>query len=247
MWLVLCGPHDAAGLWAADGLARRGLTPLVTVTPEAIVCSRQFVHEIANGRGRTTFTLPDGQVIDSAAVRGTLNRVTYLPAAHLAAATDDDRHYGAHELHAVVLSALHGLGARIVNRPTPQGLAGRQRSDTEWLWLAGRAGLRTADRSHGDPACDALPGASAVPDGMSRRVLVLDDCLYGDAVPADIGAGAIALARLADTRLLGIDMIESRQGAWWFAAASTAPELPIGGGRFLDDLAVALDGPGRRR
>jgi len=233
MWLVLCCPRDVAGLWAADGLARRGLTPLVTVSPEAIVCSRQFVHEIAGGRARTTFTMPDGQVIDSDAVRGTLNRVTYLPVAHLAAAVDDDRRYGEHELRAVVLSALHGFGPRIVNRPSPQGLAGRQRSAAEWFLLAGRAGLGA--------------GTSAVPDGRSRTVLVLDDRLYGEAVPADVGARAISLARLAETRLLGIEMIESRNGAWWFVAASTVPDVRLGGEPLLDALAIALDGAGPRQ
>jgi hypothetical protein len=242
MWLVLCCPHDAAALWAADGLARRGLTPLVTVSPEAFVCSRQFVHEIANGRARTAFTLPDGQVIDSAAVLGTLNRLTYLPSAHLAAANEDDRHYGQHELHATVLSALHGFGARVVNRPTPRGLAGRQRSEAEWLWLAGRAGLRTAVRRHGDRACDLGIDAAGAPDGPSHTTLVLDGRLYGDAVPAAAGARAIALARLAETPLLGIELVESRAGDWWFAAASTTPDLRRGGDRFLDALAVALDG-----
>lgn len=240
MWLVACFPTDAAALWVASGLARRGMRPLVMVSPEALVCSRDLVHEITNGRGRTTFTLPDGRTIDSAAVRGTLNRVTALPAAHLAAAaTLDDRHYAEHELHAVVLSVLQALGDRVLNRPTPQGLAGRVRNAADWLWLAGRAGFQTAGYGEGD-LDHRRPRLSRPPDGARRRLLVLDDRVYGDAVPADIGDKAIALARLADTRLLGVEAIESGRGEWWFGDASATPDLRVGGEPFLDSLADAL-------
>lgn len=245
MWLVACFPTDAAALWAASGLARRGMQPLVLVSPEALVCSRSLVHEITNGRGRTTFTLPDNRKIDSADVRGTLNRVTALPAAHLMGASLDDRHYAEHELHAVVLSVLHALGDRVLNRPTPQGLAGRVRHTAEWLRLAGRAGLQTAGyvESDRDPRG---PQLSRPPAGARRRLLVLDDRVYGDAVPADIGEKAIALARLADTRLLGVEAIESPGGAWWFADASATSDLRVGGEPFLDALADALgSAPGR--
>ena len=69
MWLVLCSPHDAAALWALTGLRRRGLVPIEAISPEALVCSRALTHHIANGQPHTTFTLPDGRVIDSAGVR----------------------------------------------------------------------------------------------------------------------------------------------------------------------------------
>ena len=161
--------------------------------------------------------------------------------AHLANANIDDALYAEHELHAVVLSVLYGLGDRVVNRPTPRGLAGCVRADAEWLWLASRAGFRTADYCEGD-----LDGArmSGLPDGTMWHVMVLDDRVYGMDVPSDVGTSAIALARLADTRLLGVDVIESPRGHWWFSAASIAPDFRIGGEAFLDALAVALDGPG---
>ena len=241
MWLVLCFPDDAAAHWAACGLMRRGMMPLVAVSPDAIVCSRDLVHEIdSTGDPRTTFTLPDGRAIDSASVRGALNRVTALPLAHLAGAAIDDRRYAEHELYAVVLSVLHGLGDRMINPPTAQGLAGRLRPAVEWLWLATRAGFRTADSCDSDG--DGLR-ISDVPGGMLTRAIVLDDRIYGAAVPSHIGVSAIALAGLAETRLLGVDVIESPRGHWWFGAASTAPDLRIGGEPLLEALAVALDGP----
>ena len=61
-----------------------------------------------------------------------------------------------------MLSVLYGLGVRVVNRPTPQGLAGRLRSHAEWLALAGRAGLRTQDYREDD--LDGI-STSGLPDG----------------------------------------------------------------------------------
>jgi hypothetical protein len=240
MWLVLCFPHDAAACWAVGGLRRRGLVPIEAVSPGALVCSRALVHEITNGQSRTTFTLPDGRVIDSAVVRGSLNRVTALPLAHLDGAGRDDVLYAQQELYALVLSVLHGLGERIVNRPTPQGLAGRVRTDAEWLWLAGRAGFRTPDYREGDLEQSRM---SDVPDGTPVRAIVFDDRVYGMAVPPEVGACAMALARLAATRLLGVDLVETPQGDWWFSAASITPDFRPGGEALLDALATALVGP----
>jgi hypothetical protein len=250
VWLVLCSPDDDAAQWAAPGLTRRGLTPLVAVSPDAIVCSRDLVHEITNGRARTTFTLPDGRVIDSRQVRGALNRIMTLPLNHIAGAVAGDRDYAAYELHAVVLSLLFGLGDRVLNRPTPQGLAGRQRSVPEWIAFAARAGFRTADCHEDDREGLRI---SPVPRGRCLRAIVLDDTVHSvsaslsmpppaSAISADsaFAASAIALARLAETRLLGIDAIESPAGCWWFAGASTMPDLRLGGESLLDALAEAL-------
>jgi hypothetical protein len=240
MWLVLCSPHDAAALWALTGLRRRGLVPIEAISPEALVYSRALTHQIANGQPHTTFTLPDGRVIDSASVQGVLNRVTALPLAHLAGASPEDALYAQQELHALMLSVLYGLGARVVNRPTPQGLAGRPRSDAEWLALAGRAGFRTQDYREDD--VDGIK-TSGLPEGTAVHVIVFDHQVYGAALPADVHARAIGVARLAGARLLGMDLIACSDDDWWFGAASILPDLWIGGEGLLDALTPALGGP----
>ena len=222
MWLMLCSPYDGAALWALGGLRRRGLVPIEAVSPEGLVYSRSLVHEITDGQPLTTFTLPDGRTIDSTVVRGVLNRMTGIPVAHLAGAGRDDAIYAEQELHALLLSMLHGLGPRVVNRPTPQGLAGRLRSDAEWLALAGRAGLRTQD--YRDDARNGI-AMSGLPDAALVRVIVFDNLIYGAPVPADVRSGVLTLARLADTRLLGVDLVRTAEDDWWFGAASITPDL----------------------
>ena len=180
MWLVLCSPHDAAACWALTGLRRRGLVPIEAISPEGLVYSRALVHEIANGQPRTTFTLPDGRMIDSEGVQGVLNRMTGLPLAHLAGASREDALYAQLELHALMLSVLYGLGVRVVNSPTPQGLAGRLRSQAEWLALAGRLAFRTQDYREDD-----LNGirTSGLPEGTALHAIVFDNQVYGAALP----------------------------------------------------------------
>jgi hypothetical protein len=237
MWLVLCSSDDAAACWALSGLRRRGLVPIEAVSPEGLVYTRSLTHEIADGQPRTTFTLPDGRTIDSATVRGVLNRMTGLPLAHLAGASPDDVGYAYQELHALILSVLYGLGARVINRPTPLGLAGRLHSQPEWLAMAGRSGLRTQD--YGEDDREGIH-TSSLPEGLPLHMIVFDDAVYGVVVPDDLRVRVVELARLAEARLLGIDLITSLQGDWWFVAASVLPDLRVGGEGLLDALTLAL-------
>ena len=236
-WLVFCYPNDYSALWAVAGLTRRGLIPMDVVAPEALVCSPTLVHTIVEGRSRTMFKLPGGTVIDSALIRGVLNRMTSLPTAHLDGAAPDDAAYAQQELHATVLSVLYGLGEAAINSPTPQGLAGRFRTVVEWLWLAGRAGLLAPDYVGG--ARDARAQLAA-PSGDARSVIVFDGCAFGPAIPEDVEASVARFATLAETRLVGIDLVEARDGTWWFTGASTTPDLRVGGEPLLDALATAL-------
>lgn len=237
-WLVLCYPNDSSALWAASGLTRRGLMPVDVVAPEALVCSPTLVHTIVEGRSHTMFTLPDGSVIDSALIRGVLNRMTSLPTAHLNGAVPDDSGYALQELHAIVLSVLYGLGEAVINPPTPQGLAGRCRTVVEWLWLAGRAGIRVADHVGGDQRASEL----AEPSGGTCSVIVFDGRAFGPAIPEDVAASVARFATLAETRLVGVDLVEAGDGTWWFSGASTTPDLRVGGELLLDALATSLDG-----
>jgi hypothetical protein len=235
VWLALCYPDDAAALWAIAGLRRRGLVPLEAVNPYALICSRHIVHEIRGGEPRTTFTLPDGRTIDSDHVQGVLNRVTGLPLEHLDGAGGTDALYAAQEFHALVLSILHGLGHRVINRPSPQGLAGYLRPRGEWVALAGRAGFQTAGYREGRDKDESLP-----PPGTTHGVIVLDEQVHGSALPRPVSDSCVRLRQLAGTRLLGIDLVEGLSGTWWFRAASPVPDLRLGGNTLLDALCVTL-------
>lgn len=244
MWLGLCERHDHAALWALVGLQRRGLAPLVVVTPEALVHSRRLAHEIRSGRPHVRFTLPDGREVHSNEVRGVLNRWRVLPLDHLQAAAAADAAYAAQEIQATVLSLLAGFGEHAVNAPSPQGLAGAERTPLEWALLAGRAGFDTVP-------VQMTSAAAWAPLAARRPVMslvVLDDVVHAAGgrgasaavLPVALRASCVALRRLAGVRLLGIDLQCRADAGWVFRAATPTPDLRVGGEPLLDALVAAL-------
>src|SRR5947207_15964611 len=79
MWLLLCSAQDAPAHWAYEGLRARGLLPLELVTAEMLLQSRKWEHRVDASGASISITLADGRVINNKAVRGTRNRLTYVP------------------------------------------------------------------------------------------------------------------------------------------------------------------------
>lgn len=247
MWLVVCHSTDPAALWAYEGLSQRALAPLVLVTSETLGCSRRWEHRLGRGGCIVDITLADGTRIESRQVRGTLNRIQWIPPEMLAVGVPEDQLYASQELYAFFMGWLYSLPSPLLNEPTPQGLSGRWRYPSEWQSLAGQAGLRTrpfriSARSH-DAVNAAFVDTSVVHPGR-RTVIVLAGEVVGDDVPPEVSAGCRHLAELAETLLLGVDFDVATDGAWVFAGAGVSPDLRWGGAAFLDKLASLFHRPG---
>ena len=237
MWLVLCTTNDLPALWAARGLAARGLQPLEVITAEALAFNRSFEHRLLGSQSNVRITLADGRVIDGANVRGALNRLQMIPCSHLRT-NSKDRQYAEQELFALYLSWLYGLPGKILNRPTPQGLCGEWRHPSEWVWLANQAGLATPRYSQSESQSALLlqlPASSA-----DRTIIVVDGICCGVTGPERVMAGCVRLAQISATSLLGIDFRVAPDGQWIFDKATPFPDLRLGGERFGDALAGAL-------
>ena len=157
MWLLLCTSDDHPALWAADRLRARGLSPLVVLTPELLHFSFRWQHRLGNDDPPSVeFTLADGRVIRSAEIRGVLNRIAGLSPHLVSHLAPGDQSYALQEWTALHISWLSALQVPVLNRPVMQGLCGAWRHESEWTWLAARAGLRTApfrqQRVDRDPA-----------------------------------------------------------------------------------------------
>lgn len=236
MWLVLCAANDLAALWAARGLAARGLQPLEIVTAEALAYNLRFEHRLTASQPSVNITLADQRVIDGALVRGTLNRLQLVPSAHLRGANTADRQYAEQELYALTLSWLSSLPGRMLNRPTPQGLGGEWRHPSEWLWLAAQAGLSTATYQQSDAREATVPPAQTV----TRTIIIVRDICCDPTVPPSVADGCARLAQLSGADLLGLDFHVTPAGDWIFTNATPLPDLRSGGVAFLDALAEAL-------
>jgi len=238
MWLVLCEAGDLAALWAARGLAERGLRPVEIFTPEALVFSPHIVHRVTTSSAVVEITTADGRFLDSSRVAGTLNRIQTLPTSHFRGASLQDRQYAEQELHALFLSWMTCLPGRTLNPPSPLGLGGAARHPSEWAWLASQVGLSTSGFVQGDSFPPPPLAPFSRPGG--RSVIVVDGIVVGSQVPETVSSACIALASESRTPLLGIEFLPQASGEWLFESASPLPDLRRGGPSLLDALAGAL-------
>jgi hypothetical protein len=243
MWLVLCASTDLSAIWAYEGLKKRGLDPIRLVPTEALAQGVRWEHRVGADGACVDITLADGSRIRNTGVRGVLNRILYVPPGSLLLIHPPDRDYVMEELGTFFLSWLYAMPQPMLNRPTPLGLSGQWRHASEWVCLASRAGLPTADyrQSSHDLSQGMSIATRVVPPGTpTRTVLVVDGQVAGPPAPVHILEGCLRLGALSKTLLLGAEFTVGPGDRWTFVGATTHPDLRPGGKRFLDLLARAL-------
>jgi hypothetical protein len=245
MWLVLCDASDASAVWVCQEMRSRGVAPLELLTADDLALADYWEHRI--GKDRTRIRFRAGALdIDGERLHGVLNRLYTVPVPHWQSKQKSDRDYVQQELVALFLSWLHGLPCPIINRPTPQGLSGQWRCESEWIWLARQAGLAVAPyRQSSDDRIDEMKGERRlIPAGAAvQTVIVAGDAAPGAAAPPPVIAGCKRLARIAGTELLGVDFIAGAAGPWTFAGASPMPYLTPGGAPLIELLCELLAMP----
>ncbi len=242
MWLVFCDPNDLAGMWAYQGLQARGLAPIRQISPDDLAFSLRWEHRLSATESFTHIILRDGFEIRSDAISGVLNRLGFLPPGHLLMIEPSERDYVSQELTAFYLSWLHALSCPVLNRPTPTGLAGAWRHDSEWRWLALQAGLSIMPLRMAAQPAPVTPTADYARGVMQMALIIAGDVWAPDA-PAETLAGCQRLATLAQTAILGLYFdISQDDGVWRFATASSLPDLRIAGEWALSHLTAALRG-----
>lgn len=244
MWLMICSAQDASALWAYYGLRQRGLHPLELVTPEMLTTTARWEHTVGVDGANFTVTLADGRVIDNRHVNGVVNRLTHVPLHHLAGAPDFE--YAQQEYTALFMSWLKALPSPVFNGVQSQGLSGAWRHVSEWVWMAAQSGLPTTSytQSSHDDIDETTQLRTIVPEGTPTvMVITLGNQVFGPTLPPHISDACKALARLAQTPLLGIELTvgQADDGSrWTFAGATPMPDLRLGGEPLLNELARQL-------
>ena len=130
----------------------------------------------------------------------------------------------------------------VINRL--QRPSGAWRDLSELVWMASQSGLPTASyiqTSHNDHTSQMR---RLVPEGTPTiTAITLGNHVFGPNLPPHIGDACKALARLAQTPLLGIELtVQQSNGTarWTFAGATLLPDLRLGGEPLLDELARQL-------
>jgi hypothetical protein len=223
MLVVLAHASDWSARYACEGLRRQTGKCVEWVEVESLARAVAWRQEIASDRASVEIRLPDGRLLQGSSVRAVLNRVITPPPAPILAASLDAG-YAYSELTAFAASWLRGLGARVVNEPTPQGLSGRWRSSLAWRVLAREAGLPVESLHLVSSAPGTLSQARSWLGG--RTLLTVEGEAYGSAPPRRLWAGLRRLAELAATPILGVRFSDSK---WRFLDATPLPDFVSGG------------------
>lgn len=237
MWLILCERNDPVALWVYKGLNERGVAPLEIICPDTLVDNVIWEHRLEPDKITTDFTLSDGRKVTSSNIQGVINRFIDVGNEHLTFMPYAEQNYIMHEMTAFFISWLYSLPYPVLNRPTPQGLSGYSRHFSEWVWLAARAGLPTADYIYTDYHHPAIESGYTLPD---CKIFVIDGHVAGESTPPGIQKGCLRLAELAKTALLEISFVVRPGGVWIFTGATPFPDLRYGGNPLLDILAMVL-------
>jgi hypothetical protein len=245
MWLLLCSEQDSSAIWAYQGLRRRGLLPLELVTAEMLLQGCKWEHRVGGAGPSISITLADGRVINNKTIRGTLNRLTQVPLQQLAGAPDYD--YATQEYAAFFMSWLYSMPQPILNAATAQGLSGAWRHASEWVSLAARSGLQTPDyqQTSEDTIDERREMRRLLPaESLTTLFFVVGDRVVGPPLPPETRASCLRLAQLAESSLLGIELVnDTSSNSWTFAGATPMPDLRTGGEALLDALAAELYQP----
>jgi hypothetical protein len=243
MWLVLCDANDASAILAYQALQARGIAPLELITADALALADEWEHRVEGESASVRVRLGDGRAFDGSALRGVLNRLYTAPTWHWRAAAKVDQEYVQQELIAFFLSWLNALPCPVLNRPTPQGLCGRWRSEAEWVCLAQRAGVPVAPyRASSFDRIDEMRGEKRliVPGASTCSIIVVDGVATGASAPDDVKAACVRFAKSAETNLIGLDFTDGAAGPWTFVGANPMPDLRLGGPALIAALLPAL-------
>ncbi|HET7716557.1 MAG TPA: hypothetical protein VFK86_13115 [Bauldia sp.] len=238
MIVILCHPFDEAALWLCHQFRLLGLD-VEPVAVEALVYSRKIVHRLGDLGDTGEIHLSDGRVLRPESIRGLINRVCFLPLAHIERATPGDRTYASEELNAFLLAWLDSVAGPVINPAQPLSLDGGAFPSPTLFHLAAVAGLPTegwrSDARPGDPAL-AVPRAT-------QDVVVFDSRTFGPLIPRGLQAGCRQLALLLGVPLLQITFRHSDDRGWLFHAAHGLADFRVGG----RPLAAAIATTFRRR
>lgn len=254
-YLVLAHRTDETAIAVASMLRQRhGEFAVEQRSPEELLCASQWDHRVSASGVKTEIRMADGSFLAGNGPSVIFNRIGFVDPPQFLTAAPVDRDYARMEMFALLLSWLTSPGCPVVNRPTPNALAGGIYRPPMWFRLAQIAGLptiglmatsstrrfpidrtttRRPDLAHagaydtgGPPRPNDFAWFSTAIDADGASFLTVGGCIPEEA-PAALAEPCRRLAQLADTDILRIDFIASAVSpcGWLFTGADPCPRL----------------------
>jgi hypothetical protein len=253
-YLVLAHPTDEIAIAVAALLRQRhGPFAVELRSPEELLVAPQWDHRVSAAGIKTEIGMGDGSPLAGNAPCTIFNRIRLIDPPQFQGAAQHDRDYARMEMFALLLSWLAHPGCPVINRPSPNALAGSAYRLPMWHRLAQLSGLTTVElvgtsSTRRFPACrtavrrpDVTHALAHDCDGRRRpndfswfsepidvgrtSLLAIGGQIPADA-PAALSESCRRLAQLADTDILRIDFVPSADSpsGWAFVGADPFPE-----------------------
>jgi hypothetical protein len=212
MLVIAANPHDEVARWLA---ARWQACGVALLTPAGLSVSGWRHYFPSSDRSRVIL---DGREVAACEVTGVLTRMPCVYEQELGHIVPADRSYVAAEMTAFLLAWLSSLACPVLNRPTPNCLAGPNWRTEQWIHRAAGLGIPVRPLRRTSPCnCDE-------PDPPSDcELTVVGDRCFGDSAP-ELSAHARLLARAAGVELLSV-RFTGRDADGRFVSASLWPNL----------------------
>ena len=234
MLIFLCTPGDMSARWFVAELRRRHGVAAQIVTPQELVYAPDMQHRLDGAEATSSVTLKTHGTLDSASITGLVNRVDFLPDAHLATVNATDRSYMLQELLAIWSSWISALPCPVINRPTATSMAGPMYHPAIWCHNAAAVGLPVAHMVYDTDLPDPV-----TPTPVQSAIICQGQC-HSTSVPAYLFGACCDLAAY-----VGLDMVElffgSGPNGTVFSYASPIPDLSHANAGLIDQVARVFE------
>ncbi len=218
MFVFLCPPDDISARWFVAELRRLHGATAHIITPQELVYATDMQHRLDETTITSSVALKSHATLDNSSITGLINRVQFLPDAHLATVNTTDRTYMQQELLAIWSSWISALPCPVINRPTATSMAGPTYHPAIWYHNAAAVGLPVPDMIYDSTLPDPL-----TPDPVQSAIVCQGRC-YSASVPTHFFDKCCDLAAY-----VGLDLVElyfsSAQDGLVFSYASPIPYL----------------------
>ena len=218
MIIFLCSPDDISARHFVTGLRRHHGLAAQIITPQELVYAPDMEHRLNGTHTFSSVKLASHGRLDSRSITGVVNRLEFLPDAHLARVNATDRAYSQQELLAIWSSWISALPCPVINRPTAICVTGPLFHPAIWQHHAAAAGLPTAPMLYDVDLPDPV-----APAPMHSVIVCKDQC-HGASLPPGLFGACCDLARLAGLDMLEVMFGQGPSGAV-FSHASPIPDL----------------------
>src|SRR5215831_7139508 len=191
MLVIVANRQDELAHWLAERWHNHGARVLTCMDLSTL----GWRHYLSSPNKSTAVV--GGQKIQMSEITGVLTRMPCVYEQELAQIIPADRSYVASEMTAFLHAWLSSLNCPVINRSTPNCLAGPNWRTEQWVWLAASLGMPV----HPLRRKTANPIDSAEAEGAAAEVIVVGNQTFGDADP-ELSDWARKLAGAASVELL---------------------------------------------